>query len=82
MSTLAVLAGLRILVGMRMRGLIVRGSAIVLVRVILLARAVLMMPSGHALPRRDSSHALDRDSQGQQKRSKKAEKPFRHRRAL
>ena len=82
MSTLAVLAGLRILVGMRMRGLIVRGSAIVLVRVILLAGAFLMMPGGHALPRRDRSHALDRDGHGQQEHSKKAQEAVRHRRAL
>lgn len=73
---------------MRMRGLLVPAGAIVLVgaivlmRVILLASAFLMVPGGHALPRRDSSHALDRDGQGQQKHGKNAEEPFRHRRAL
>ena len=82
MSALAVLAGLRTLVGMRMSALVVLVGAIVLVRVMSLAGAVLMMPGGHALPRRDSSHALDRDGQGQQKHGKNAEEPFRHRRAL
>ncbi len=67
---------------MRMSDFIVRGGTIVLVRVVLVAGALLMMPRGHTLPRRDSSHALDRDGQGQQKRGKKAKEPFRHRLAL
>ena len=79
MSGVARLACLRKLCG----GLVVRvGAIVLLVRAILLGDGVLMMPGGHALPRRDSGHALDGDGQGQQKHSKKAEEIYSHRRAL
>lgn len=45
--------------------------------------AILVMPDRrHALRCHNRGHALDRNGQGQQKHSKKAEETFRHRRAL
>jgi len=71
----------RAFIGMRMRGLVVALGALLGVLVIL-ARATLVMPERHALPRCDSGHALDWDGQGQQQDSKKSEESFGHRRAL
>ena len=69
------------LTGMRVRGRVVPISAIV-VSVVFLPGAVLVMRERHALRPRDRGHALDRNGQGQQEHSKKAEETFRHRRAL
>jgi hypothetical protein len=52
------------------------------VRVAVLAGAILVMPCSHALRCRNRSHPLNGDGQGQQEHSKKSEKTFRHRRAL
>lgn len=65
-----------------MRMLIVAIRPGLLMRVAILARAILVMPRCHALRRRHRSHALDRDGQRQQKHSKKPEERLRHRRAL
>ena len=48
----------------RVRRVVVPLRAIMRVLVTLLTGAILVMPEGHALPRSDSSHALDRDGQG------------------
>lgn len=67
------------LLRVRMRGVVVAIRAILSVPVTLLAGAILVMSERHALSRRDGSHALDRDGQGQQCDSKNSEEGFRHR---
>lgn len=68
-------------IGMRMGSLAVTIRAILRMGVVLTA-AIFMMSERHALPRDDSRHALDRNGQGQQRDSEKAEKGSRHRSAL
>ena len=63
------------------RGLVPVG-AVVGVGVVFLPVAILVMRERHALRARDCGHALERNGQGQQQHSKKAEEGLRHQRAL
>ena len=62
-----------------MGGLVFAVRAIVCV---MLMGDILVMPRGHALPRADRGHPLDRDGKSQQDDSKKPEASARHRRTL
>jgi len=68
--------------GMRMRRLSVAVHSGLVVRVVVLARAILVMPHSHALPCGHCRHPLHRDGDGQQQQGKKPEQRFRHRWAL
>jgi hypothetical protein len=50
--------------------------------VVIRAASILVVPDGHALSGRHSGHALDREGQGKQRDSKKAEAPKQHCRKL
>jgi hypothetical protein len=67
------------LLGVRIGGMVLAIRAIVCV---MLMGNILVMPRGHALPRADRGHPLDRDGQSQQDDRKKSEESSRHRRAL
>lgn len=68
--------------GMRMRRLLVPIRFGLVVRVVVLTRAILVMPRNHALRCGNRRHPLHRDGDGQQQQGKKAEESLRHRRAL
>ena len=67
--------------GVRIAGLVVVVvvDAVVCMRVIFLATAVVMVPQRHALAGGNSSQALDRDGDYQEQDGKKSEKRARHR---
>jgi hypothetical protein len=69
-------------IGMRMRRLIVAIRAGLVVRVVVLARAIVVMPHSHALRCGNRRHPLHRDGDGQQQQGKKPEESSRHRWAL
>ena len=50
--------------------------------VVIRAASILVVPDGHALRSRHGGHALDREGQGKQRDSKKAEGPKQHYRKL
>ena len=69
MRLLAAITSLRrapVRVGLRVGGMIVPIHGTLLVRVVVLASALLVVPDRLALPRRDGSHALHRDGGGEQ----------------
>ena len=72
----------RAVLRMRMGTVVVPVRAVVRERLNLVARAFLVMPESHALPRRDRGQSLDRYGQGQQQHRKKSAESLRHRRAL
>ena len=78
----AFVALLGTVIGMRMGRLVVPTRAVRGMPVVPLARAILVMPECHALPRDDGRHTLDRNGEGQQRDSEKADKGSRHRSAL
>jgi hypothetical protein len=59
-----------------MRALVMAIRAVV--RVVVMAGSILVMPERHALARRNSRQALDRNGQSQQQYSNKPEEGFRH----
>jgi hypothetical protein len=63
-------------------GIVPIGAIVGMMSVVFLAAAVLMMGERHALRACDCRHALDRNGQGQQQHSQKAEDRFRHQRGI
>ena len=84
MARLATVGGLfgPAVIGMRVRGVVVPGGAVVGVLVSLLAGAVVMVRQRQALPGSDRSGAMHRNSHAKREHGKKAEERSRHRWAL
>ena len=70
------------IIRMRVRGMVMPGGALLDVRVVLRAGAVVMVRQRHALPGQDRGGAMHRNSHAKGEHGEKAEETSKHRWAL